>query len=153
MRSGKLSCCDLAGSRLTYTFSLYLVTIPLLLNAAAVTGFTLILAVTGGQTVASLNPDRVSVTVGIVIVCLVAFAASMMGYKALHWWTRWTWIPNLIALVIATGCGGKHLFNQVQGPPSRPADILSYAGLLAGYFMTFGGTVSDYTIYHAAASK
>ena len=130
---------------------LYLVTIPLLLNAATVTGFTLVSAIVGGQTLAALNPDHVSVTVGIVITCLISFAASLMGYKALHWWERWTWIPNLISLVIAVGCGGKSLYLQTEVPPASPAQVLSYGGLVAGYFITFGGTVSDYTIYHNPA--
>ncbi|KAL1879403.1 hypothetical protein VTK73DRAFT_6935 [Phialemonium thermophilum] len=131
-----------------YSFGLYLVTIPLLLNAATITGFTLIAAIVGGQSIASLNPDKVSVSVGIVVICLVAFAACAMGYRALHWWERWTWIPNLISLVIAVGCGGKHLHLQTPVDPPTAATVLSYAGLIAGYFITFGGTVSDYSIYH-----
>ena len=131
-----------------YSFGLYLVTIPLLLNAATVTGFSLISAIVGGQAIASLNSSHVSVNVGIVIVSLVSFAASFMGYKALHFWERWTWIPSLISLVIAVGCGGKHLHLQSVVPPSTPSQVLSYGGLIAGYFLTFGGTVSDYSVYH-----
>lgn len=131
-----------------YSFGLYLATIPLLLNAATVTGFSLVSAVVGGQAIASLNPDNVSVNVGIVIVCLVSFVASLMGYRALHFWERWTWIPNLISLVIAVGCGGKYLHLQSDVPSSTPSQVLSYAGLIAGYFLTFGGTASDYFIYH-----
>lgn len=82
------------------------------------------------------------------IVCLISFAASFMGYKALHFWERWTWIPSLISLVIAVGCGGKYLHLQSDVPPSTPAQVLSYGGLIAGYFLTFGGTVSDYSVYH-----
>ena len=41
---------------------LYLVTIPLLLNAATVTGFTLVSAIVGGQTLAALNPDVIVTT-------------------------------------------------------------------------------------------
>ena len=133
---------------LTSCCRLILATIPLLLNAATVTGFTLISAIVGGQTIAALNPDRVSVTVGIVITCLVSFAASLMGYKALHWWERWTWIPNLIALLIAVGCGGKSLYLQSEVPPASPAQIFSYGSLIAGFAITYGGTASDYTIYH-----
>ncbi|KAH8880672.1 hypothetical protein GQ53DRAFT_533352 [Thozetella sp. PMI_491] len=131
-----------------YSFGLYLVTIPLILNAATVTGFSLISAVVGGQTIAALNPENVSVNVGIVIVCLVSWAVSLMGFKMLHFWERWTWIPNLIALLVAVGCGGKQLYLQGETEPSTPQQVLSYGGLIAGYFITFGGTVSDYSVYH-----
>lgn len=131
-----------------YSFGLYLATIPLLLNAATVTGFSLISAVVGGQSIAALDPSRVSTSVGIVIVCLVSFAASLLGYRALHIFNGWSWLPNLVAIVIAVGCGGKHLYLQATVPAAAASQVLSYGGLIAGYFMTFGGTVSDYSIYH-----
>ncbi|KAK4156545.1 NCS1 nucleoside transporter [Chaetomidium leptoderma] len=88
-----------------YSFGLYLVTIPLLLNAATLTGFSLLSSVGGGQALSSLSPAKVSVDVGIVIACLVSFAVSLLGFHALHFWERWTWVPNLIAIVITVGCG------------------------------------------------
>lgn len=131
-----------------YSFGLYLATIPLLLNAATVTGFSVVSAIVGGQSVAALNPQHVSTTVGIVVVCLVSFAASLFGYRALHMFNSWTWIPNLIAIVIAVGCGGRHLHLQADAPTASASQVLSYGGLIAGYFLTFGGTLSDYSIYH-----
>ncbi|KAK0641633.1 permease for cytosine/purines, uracil, thiamine, allantoin-domain-containing protein [Cercophora newfieldiana] len=132
-----------------YCFGRYLVVAPLLLNAATVTGFCLLSAVVGGQTIAALNPDKVSPSVGIVITCLVALAVSLLGFKAVHFWERWTWIPSLISLVIAVGCGGRNLRLQVDAPPATASQVISYGCLIAGYFITFGGTSSDYTIYHS----
>ncbi|GJC94104.1 NCS1 nucleoside transporter [Colletotrichum higginsianum] len=131
-----------------YSFGYYLVSIPLLLNAATVTGFSLSSSIVGGQTLAAVNPGHIDVKVGIVIACLVSFAASFVGYRALHMWERWQWLPNLVAIVIAVGCGGKHLWKQAETPPPTAAQILNYGGLMAGYFITFGGTASDFTAYH-----
>ncbi|CAK7199944.1 hypothetical protein SEUCBS139899_002631 [Sporothrix eucalyptigena] len=131
-----------------YSFGLYFAIIPLLLNAATVTGFTLISAVVGGQTISALNPDKVSVTVGIVIICLVSLLVSMLGYRTLHFIERWTWIPNIIGLVVAVGCGGKYLHLQQETEPATAYNVLSYAGIIAGYFITFSGTASDYSAYH-----
>ncbi len=121
---------------------------PLLLNAATLTGFSLLSSIVGGQALASLDPDTVSVNVGIIIACLVSFAVSLAGFKALHFWERWTWIPNLLSILIAVGCGGKHLYLQSAAEPAKPAQVLTFGCLIAGYFITFGGTVSDYSIYH-----
>ncbi|CAK7268883.1 hypothetical protein SEPCBS119000_003287 [Sporothrix epigloea] len=131
-----------------YSFGLYFAIIPLLLNAATVTGFTLISAVVSGQTISALNPDRVSVTTGIVIICVVSLLASMLGYRALHFIERWTWIPSIIGLVVAVGCGGKYLHLQAETEPATAYNVLSYAGIIAGFFLTFSGTVSDYSTYH-----
>ncbi|KAK7927171.1 purine-cytosine permease fcy22 protein [Apiospora marii] len=131
-----------------YSWGLYIVTLPLLLNAATVTGFTLISAIVGGQTIAAINPGHVSVDVGIIITILIGFGVSFLGFRALHAWERWSWIPNLIALVITVGCGGKFLVNQAQAEPVTAPQVVSYAGLIAGYFITFGGTASDYSVYY-----
>ncbi|KAF4773960.1 NCS1 nucleoside transporter [Colletotrichum scovillei] len=131
-----------------YSFGYYLVGIPLLLNAATVTGFSLSSSIVGGQTLAAVNPGHIDVKIGIVIACLVSFAASFIGYRALHMWERWQWLPNLVAIVIAVGCGGKHLWKQAETSPPTAAQILNYGGLMAGYFITFGGTASDFTAYH-----
>ncbi|ERS97726.1 purine-cytosine permease [Sporothrix schenckii 1099-18] len=137
-----------------YSFGLYISLIPLLLNAATVTGFTLISAVVGGQTISALNPDHVSVKVGIVIVCLVSLLVSFMGYRTLHFIERWTWIPNIIGILVAVGCGGKYLHLQSETEPATAYNVLSYAGIIAGYFITFSGTASDYSTYHnPSASK
>lgn len=132
----------------TTTTSRYLVTIPLLLNAATVTGFSLASAIVGGQTISSLNPERVSVNVGIVIACLVSFAVSLLGFRAVHFWERWTWIPNLVAIIVAVGCGGSHLRLQSEAEPASVRQVFTLGCLIAGYFITFGGTTSDYSVYH-----
>lgn len=129
-----------------YSWGLYIVTIPLLLNAATITGFSLIAAIVGGQTIAAINPGHVSVNVGIVIVIVISFFVSLLGFRSLHAWERWSWIPNLIALIITVGCGGRHLFQQAEAAPAEAAAVVSYGGLIAGYFITFGGTASDYSI-------
>ncbi|KAK8060307.1 purine-cytosine permease fcy22 protein [Apiospora saccharicola] len=137
-----------ASLTILYSWGLYIVTLPLLLNAATVTGFTLISAIVGGQTIAAINPGHVSVDVGIIITILIGFGVSFLGFRALHAWERWSWIPNLIALVITVGCGGKFLVNQAEAAPVTTPQVISYAGLIAGYFITFGGTASDYSVYY-----
>ncbi|KAJ0309949.1 hypothetical protein COL516b_002452 [Colletotrichum fioriniae] len=89
-----------------YSFGYYLVGIPLLLNAATVTGFSLSSSIVGGQTLAAVNPGHIDVKIGIVIACLA------------------------------------------ETSPPTAAQILNYGGLMAGYFITFGGTASDFTAYH-----
>ncbi|TDZ26219.1 Purine-cytosine permease FCY21 [Colletotrichum orbiculare MAFF 240422] len=131
-----------------YSFGYYLVAVPLLLNAATVTGFSLSSAIAGGQTLAAVNPGHIDVKVGIVITCLVSFGASFIGYRALHMWERWQWLPSLIAIVIAVGCGGKNLWKQAEASPPTAAQIFNYGSLMAGYFITFGGIASDFTAYH-----
>ncbi|KAI8679653.1 hypothetical protein NCS57_00243700 [Fusarium keratoplasticum] len=132
-----------------YSFGLYFVVIPILLSAGTATGFTLMGTIVSGQAIAALNEKAaISVNVGIGIVCAISFVAALLGYRAIHAWQRWQWLPNLIAIAIAAGCGGKQLMQQVEHEPATAKGVIGYGSLMAGYFMTFGGTVSDFTIYH-----
>ncbi|KAF4975816.1 hypothetical protein FZEAL_7435 [Fusarium zealandicum] len=132
-----------------YSFGLYLGIIPILLNAGTVTGFTLIGSIVSGQAIAAVNEKvDISVNVGIGIVCVLSFLTALLGYRAIHVWQRWQWLPNLIAIAIAVGCGGKQLVHQADRGPATVKTVIGYGSLMAGYFMTFGGTVSDFTIYH-----
>ncbi|KAH6965880.1 permease for cytosine/purines, uracil, thiamine, allantoin-domain-containing protein [Fusarium venenatum] len=133
-----------------YSFGLYLVIIPLLLNAGTVTGFTVVGSIVSGQAIAAVNKEaNISINVGIGIVCILSFLLAFLGYRALHLWQRWQWLPSLIAIVIAVGCSGKHLVHQADHESATVKNVVGYGSLMAGYFMTFGGTVSDFTVYHS----
>lgn len=122
---------------------------PVIFNAGTLTGFSLLGSILSGQSLAAVNQGaHISVNVGIGIVCAISFVMALLGYKAIHVWQRWQWLPSLVAIVIAVGCGGKHLLQQAGGGEATVKSVVGYGSLMAGYFMTFGGTVSDFTIYH-----
>lgn len=129
-----------------YSFGLYGSIIPVLLNMATVTGFVVIGAVVGGQTLSAVN-GNLSVDVGIVITCICTLVLSFCGYKVLHQYERFAWIPIFISIVIAIGCGGKHLSEQVAQPPASASTVLSFGGLIAGFIIPYGTLASDYATY------
>jgi len=113
-----------------------------------VTGFSVIAAIVGGQTLTAVSDNTISINVGIVITCIVALVVSFSGYKIIHIYERFCWIPVFVAIIIAVGCGGKNL--TLQTVPEEPATVqavLSYASLIAGFMIPFGGIVSDFAIY------
>lgn len=127
--------------------------IIILLNAATVTGFSVVAAVVGGQTLTQVSDNSISVDVGIVITSLAALAVSFSGYKFMHLYERWSWIPILIAIVICVGCGGKHLSNQTVFEPATVASVFGFGSLCAGFMIPFGGIVSDFAIYISPAAS
>lgn len=55
----------------------------------------------------------------------------------------------LVVYVVALGVGGKHLHNI--SPPAEAATaqaILSFAGTIAGFVITYCPLASDFTIYY-----
>ncbi|KAK2752204.1 hypothetical protein FQN55_008094 [Onygenales sp. PD_40] len=130
-----------------YSFGIYCVYILVLLNLATVSGFTVIDCVIGGQTLAAVNTGAISVNVGIVIVSILALCISFFGYKVLHQYERYAWIPTLVSIIIATGCGGKNLVNQVTPPEPSANTILSFGGLVAGFLIPWAALSSDFCTY------
>ncbi|RKK67529.1 hypothetical protein BFJ69_g14432 [Fusarium oxysporum] len=93
--------------------------------------FGIVASVRGGQTLASVNPRTLSIEGGIAIILLIACFIGFMGYKVLHGFARYAWIPAAFGLVILIGCAGDRLHQQA---PSR----ISFA---------WGGIIGDYACY------
>ncbi|KAL2266449.1 hypothetical protein VTJ83DRAFT_5801 [Remersonia thermophila] len=136
-----------------YSFGRYLVSIPVLLNLATITGFCVIMAVIGGQCLSSVSDNgRVSVVVGIVITAVVAIAISFCGFTVLHMYERYAWIPALISIAVATGTGGKELVahavaHDADLPPATAPAILSYGMIVASYMVSWACLASDFSTY------
>ncbi|KAI1297495.1 permease for cytosine/purines, uracil, thiamine, allantoin-domain-containing protein [Xylaria venustula] len=130
-----------------YTFGYYVTSIIVLLNLATISGFGIISCVLGGSTLAAVADGQFDSTVGIIIIGLIGLFVSFGGYRFLHQFERYSWILNLIAIIIATGIGGKQLFNQAEAALVSPSVIVSYGGVIAGFLIPWAAMASDFTVY------
>ncbi len=128
--------------------SRYIVSIPVLLNLATLTGFCVIMCVIGGQCLSAVADGNVSATVGIVIMALLSLVISFCGFDVLHVYERYAWIPALIAIVVATGTGGYGLTQQAPvEEPATSASVLSFGMIVASYMIPWACLASDFTTY------
>ncbi|KXH67629.1 purine-cytosine permease FCY21 [Colletotrichum salicis] len=125
----------------------YLVAVPVLLNLATLVGFCVIMVVIGGQCLSAVGGGNVSPAVGIVIVALLALVISFCGFTILHLYERFAWIPAVIAIVIATGCGGSHLRDQAPTEPATAQAVVSFGMIVASYMLPWACLASDFTTY------
>ncbi|KAK4169083.1 putative purine-cytosine permease [Cladorrhinum sp. PSN259] len=131
-----------------YSYGRYLVSIPVFLNLATMTGFSVIIMVVGGQCLSAVADGNLSVTVGIVIMSILTLVISFCGFNVLHTYERYAWIPAFISIIVAVGCGGKELKKQTspEGPPTASA-VLSFAMIIASYMIPWACLASDFTTY------
>ena len=54
----------------------------------------------------------------------------------------------MVCIVIAVGCGGKHLNEPVMKEPATASMILTYGCLIVGFMLPFNGIVSDFAVYY-----
>ena len=130
-----------------FSFGYYPVSIPVILNLATLTGFCIIEAVIGGQTLSAITGGSLTPTVGIVIIPILGMIVCFCGFRVLHFYERFAWIPALIAIIVATGCGGKHLKDQVDVPAAAAPTVLSFGALVAGFLMPWAALSSDFVTY------
>jgi len=64
------------------------------------------------------------------------------------WFERIIWFPVLVAFVVALGVSGKHLTSPAAEPATVQA-ILSFAGVIAGFTITYSPLGSDFTMYYS----
>ncbi|KAF8526188.1 NCS cytosine-purine permease [Hysterangium stoloniferum] len=130
-----------------YSFGQYLVIPIVVFNLVGLLGFNIISSILGGQTLSSITDGRMSWTVGIVIIAVIALVVSFMGYTVLHWYERLSWIPVLITFLITVGVGGEHLKNPVEFASATASVVLSFASAIAGFMVSYVGISADFACY------
>jgi NCS1 nucleoside transporter family len=133
-----------------YSFGYYGVIFPTVLNLIGLSGFNILNCILGGQALSSVSNNNMSWTVGIVIIAVLSMTISFMGYKVLNWYERLSWPPVLLAFLVALGVGGQNLYNANVQPavPATASAVLSFAGTIAGFVITFSAMASDFTMYY-----
>ncbi|KAM0497905.1 hypothetical protein D7B24_005359 [Verticillium nonalfalfae] len=136
-----------------FSFGPYLVAIPVILNLATLTGFCIIMFVVGGQCISAVTDGALTPTLGIVLISLLALTISFCGYKILHFYETYAFIPALIAIVIATGTGGSKLHERVEVPTATAPQVLNYCMIIASYMIPWACIASDLTTYFSPSAR
>lgn len=106
------------------------------MNLATLTGFCVVDSVIGGMSLSAvIDGTTINATVGIVIIALLSLLISFCGFKVLHIYENFAWVPALIAIIIATGCGGVHLKEQVEVLAPTAAQVLPFGRLVASFML------------------
>ncbi|EJU01056.1 cytosine-purine permease [Dacryopinax primogenitus] len=130
-----------------YTYGYWPIAVPCILALASMMGFNILSAILGGQTLASVSDGSVSWTVGIVIVSVLTLALSFCGYKVLHFYERYAWMPVWIVYLVVIGIGAKSIAAPPPTEPATAGGVLTFGATIAGFVISFCGMMSDYTAY------
>ncbi|CAA7257310.1 unnamed protein product [Cyclocybe aegerita] len=132
-----------------FSWGLYGAAIPSLLNIFSSQGFLILNSIIGGQALAAVS-SKLDATLGIVIIGVASLVITFFGYKFLHIFESYAWIPNAIAFPILLGLGGKHL-NPLTFPavdPPTAASVLSFTSFVASSVISWCTFTPDYGVYH-----
>ncbi|KAF7318933.1 NCS cytosine-purine permease [Mycena chlorophos] len=130
-----------------YSFGYFGVIGPVLLNLIGMVGFCILDCILGGQTLAAVADGNLSWDIGIVIIAVVSLLISFCGWKILHRYERFAWVPVFIIFLIAVGLGAKNFRNIPPVEPPAAQTILSFAAVIAGFVLTWSPLSSDFSCY------
>ena len=147
----KLGFRQLTLSR--FSFSLYFPNcIPVILNVIACVGWNTINSITGAlalRAVSEGNQPRIPSAAAIVIIAILTLVPSFIGYRYLHAYERYSWIPMMIIFLIVLGLSAKYFDSGSWGDsPSNvtAASVLSFGSTIVGFGLGWCSFAADYTV-------
>ena len=89
-----------------------------LFNVGACIGWSVVNVIIGGQLITALSNGAVPSWAGILIIAILTTLVSIYGYRYVHRYERWAWIPMAIIFAIMFFVGAPH-FNFVPSSAFR----------------------------------
>ncbi len=108
-----------------------------LFNVAACIGWSCVNAIVGGQLVGALSGGAIPPQVGILIITILTTIFSIYGYKYIHRYERYAWIP--VAAIFLT-------LLAVSGPKIAIVPTPAFTVVEIASFISFGGAVFGFAI-------
>ncbi len=115
-----------------FSFGWYGSMIMAIFNVAACLGWSTVNVIIGGQLVAALSKGAVPAWAGILIIAILTTFVSLYGYKYVHRYERFAWIPMALLFGILA-------IADISSYQSIPTPVLNGAEIAA--FLSFGGAV------------
>lgn len=117
-------------------------------NVAACIGWSTVNVIIGGQLISSLSGGVVPIWLGILILAILTTAVSIYGYKYVHRYERYAWIPMAIIFVIMAVINVPR-FQPMPSPAMSAATIaglISFGGAVYGFATGWSSYAADYNV-------
>ncbi|CAF3890391.1 unnamed protein product [Adineta steineri] len=141
-----------------YSWGYYGASIMSIINVIAALGWAAINSITGAQTLRVVFDDSLPLSVGIIIISFVSMIISFVGYKWIHIYERYSWIPIFIAYCILGGVGAKYFtHSQTVSSAETKSDnenhyqkiirIINFGMICLGGSVSWCTYAADYNTY------
>jgi NCS1 nucleoside transporter family len=117
-------------------------------NVAACIGWSAVNVIIGGQLVAALSHGVIPAWGGILIIAALTTLVSIYGYRYVHSYERFAWIPMAILFLVLFFAGLPH-FRIVGTPAFGAAEITSLitlGGAVYGFATGWSSYAADYNV-------
>lgn len=111
--------------------------------------------IVGAQLLNAVNAN-VPGYAGIIIIAAATFIVTLFGYKIVHLYEYWSWIPCFIIFLIVLGefaHSGKFSNLPMQTGNAEAGSILSFAASVFGFGTGWTSYAADYTVYQPRSAN
>lgn len=132
-----------------FSFGYYIALLPVVLNVIACIGWSTINSIVGGQALRAVSTThQIPEAAAIVIIALLTMVFALFGYRYVHLYERYSWIPVAIIFLISLGLSAKYMDSAPLGPsgPTEAASVLSFAAAIVGFGLGWASLAADYTV-------
>lgn len=119
-----------------------------LFNVAACIGWSTVNVIIGGQLVAALTRRVIPAWAGILIIAILTTLVSIYGYKYVHNYERYAWLPMAILFAIMF-IGAVPHFKAIATPALNLAEIaalITFGGSIYGFATGWSSYAADYNV-------
>ncbi|HEX4206852.1 MAG TPA: cytosine permease [Ktedonobacteraceae bacterium] len=117
-------------------------------NIAACLGWSTVNVIIGGQLISALTNGSVPFWVGILIIAILTTLVSIYGYRYVHRYERYAWVPMAVIFIILAVIAGPQM-RMVPTPAITVASIagmISFGGAIYGFATGWSSYAADYNV-------
>jgi NCS1 nucleoside transporter family len=118
-------------------------------NILACLGWSAVNSIVGAELIHAVNND-VPGYAGIIIIAICTLFVTFFGYKIVHVYEFWSWIPTTIVFIITLGVfahSGDFVNISMGFGVSELGSVLSFGSVIYGFATGWTSYAADYTVY------
>ncbi len=119
-----------------------------LFNVAACIGWSTVNVIIGAQLVTAMTKGAIPEWAGILVIAILTTLVSIYGYRYVHRYERWAWIPMAIIFAILVVVAVPHM-KIIPTPAYGVAEIagfVSFGGAIFGFATGWSSYAADYNV-------
>ncbi|KAI1355381.1 purine-cytosine permease [Xylaria sp. FL0043] len=133
-----------------FFFGYYGVKLVACFNILACVGWSAVNVIVGAQLLHAINHD-VPGYAGILVIAFSTLLICAFGYKLVHMYERWSWIPSFVIFLVVLGLfahsGNFNAGLPLATGPAEAGAVLSFAASVFGFATGWTAYAADYTVY------
>jgi len=117
-------------------------------NVGACIAWSAVNVIVGGQIAVSLSNGAIPLWAGVIVIAILTTIVSLYGYRYVHYYERWAWVPMAIMFLIMFIVGAPHF--AITATPafglSEFAAFLTFGAAVYGFATGWSSYAADYNV-------